>query len=109
MPTLAPANAVALVFSDTMADDETLRLQSEQPLREVADIVQLRFDFTANRANLEDAALLDRLARFADDHHAAVLPPRDAATLAVDHSVIITGAADPTASSCPSREQTTPG
>src|SRR5205823_117467 len=54
-------------------------------------------------------AVLDRLARFTDRQQAPVLVPHDAAHFAIDHRVTMTGADDPTASSCPSREQITPG
>src|SRR5207237_424162 len=69
-------------------------------------------DDVGNRLREKTPILLPRFTRLLDAHDRAVLPPHRPPPLAVDHvssRVTRSGAKEPTTSSCPSREQTTPG
>ena len=130
----APFEVAESMNGDAASDDETLRVShlveadalvrprgvSRAVVRpanegvcrdEIGERWRRKFHRLAQRRGDECLPAFDRLACFSDVDPHPVFEPRDAPELAIDlsHRVIITGANDPTASSCPSREQITPG
>src|SRR6266542_6444098 len=119
---LVPAHAVALVQGDAFGNEDTLDLHvilsaAKDPLghgdhARRGSLAAARDDTVGNRLREENPILLPRLPRLLHAHDRAVLPPHRPPPLAVDHvssRVTRSGAKESTTSSCPSREQTTPG
>src|SRR5438874_9360859 len=95
----APFDVSELMNGNSVADDEPLRV-FDAKLRQ-RRLRQL--DHPSQRRGDERVAILDRLPRFAHRDRRSVLAANDATKFAIDlaHRVTITGANEPTASSCP--------
>src|SRR5437016_1289920 len=119
---LFPGDARELVLDDRLAHENSL--EHQRWLDDGFDLARGAFDGcivkgreisrVADRSCPEHAVFLDRLARFVDAYEMLGLPTHRASPFFVyiAHSssvVIITGACEATKSSCPSREQMTPG
>src|SRR5687768_1441044 len=109
---IAPAPALPLVFGDALGDDQSFDARSDvvNRTRRLDDAgridMQRRPSFGPARERLP---VFDRYTTLGYTHDRAVLPTRNCPTFAVDHRVTISGAEQGTTSSCPSREQITPG
>src|SRR5205085_10668422 len=116
------ADVTVLVRGVALRDDEALNAGQRAELARSAlecGGSAAAFKAVANAAALQEWPALERrpaldgLPRLGHLHEHAVLVPHDVAAFAIDlahsGSVTISGANEPTTSSCPSREQTTPG
>ncbi len=110
---LLPADVAVFVDCESRDDDHALRLANRAGRFDNPRCIDVgQRDALGNGLRVKDAVLLTRLPRLLDAHERPVLPPHHPPPLAVDHAnprVTMTGAYEPTTSSCPSREQTTPG
>src|SRR6185436_14698883 len=110
---VAPRASVAFVVRHAMRDDQPLDLQECGGKATAPDRERWLRHRSPKGETAKEIAVLDGHAALGHADERAVFPAHNAALLAVDHghrnSVIITGANEPTISSCPSREQTTPG
>src|SRR5687767_7268083 len=109
---VAPFAVFAFMLRNAVRDDEAFRRKVSQRAHDLEHSRRLDDSTTRRlRLALEVLPLLDRDATLGHADQRSVLPSRDHSLLAIDHrnSVSITGAKEPTTSSCPSREQMTPG
>ena len=109
----APCTTIAFMLGDAVADDEALDVRMLDLAGNGEDTLfrHGRGSLAALGMTLEQLPFFHRHAALAHANERAVFPAHDGSTLAIDHEkrVTITGANEPTTSSCPSREQTTPG